>query len=241
MPGIYEQMNFNLQGAIPTRLGSSNLPVAGIDYTLYTVPAGSYARFVRVVVTNRNGIKTRFSIDNGTFVYIDQELDAFDTFILEMGGLDAGASIRVRTYTLGLNAVAMGLVNTSDFGLRLLDYCSLEVAEVNQDYVLYGTDATGRALVGFSLRNTLGASSVNVRVGLTDANTNGFTGPGAVVPVNQPGADLEDRDYIWYDVTLQPYETKSLDGELLCMSPNNLLTVRCDRAFVLAQAWGILK
>ena len=236
MPGIYETLNYNLQGMVPTRLGSDPLSPADTEFVLYTVPAGQYARFVKVTITNTTGIAIRFTIRTNV-ILIDQEVNGFETFIFELGGLQAGESIACRSFiNVGLAAIATGIVGTTDLDYHTFEECYLDAAEINQDYVLFGTTTDHRA-IGFSIRNDDDSSNVNVRVGLTDTNTNGYTGPGGLTPVNQPGADLEDEDYIWYDLNLAPSEMRSLD-EIINMGPNNLLTIRCDRAQVMAWAWG---
>ena len=238
LPSTYAGLN--------TRLASKDIDgvinAINTDISLIAIPGGQYYRQCKLVIVNRNpglvNIRLAHSpigaaVADDDYIYYDHELAGNETIEVDIDGLIPTNEIIVRSDTTNVGFLLTGKQYPS-VGNRRLN--SLEIDGVinltNTDYVAHLTAAGETGIVGFMVCNRNAGIDAYVRVAITDSNAGGAVQGGV------PGLDLQIDDYVLYDALVSQLDTLFFPTDI-CLSENNLLTIRSDTDDVDIQIWGI--
>jgi hypothetical protein len=221
---------------------TSSTMVAGPAITIYTVPASNYVQMVKLSIANRsadpalvfvghNGTAAANCIVSGMLILANEVKQ------ITLPGLQAADTIRVLSDTSDVNFTLTGLKGTTAINQQKLASLYIDGATklINTDYVLYVT--TAARSVSLIVCNESSSSSANIRAAhigddLVAAGTSITEGSNA----------FYKSDYIIYDDTLLPNETRIYEGEavqvgFVDMATEQSIVVRSNSAGVNFILW----
>jgi len=198
------------------------------NITLYTVPASTYPRKVRINITNRNSGTDALvrlahhegSVGNEDYILYDVSLTPSETKSIEIDGMIPGDILMIRSNVTDVTFVATSEVYTakdSPVKIGAVD------PSATTNTTLVSTDAsTHYEDISISICNRDSANPASVRVALVDSTSIG---------------NLAVEDYIMFDTTIAANESLIMSN-ICSMPPSSILAVYTSAATISFIAYG---